>query len=104
MPLTRVVLPLPSSPLRCRTRPGATPRASASPSLSVAASSDNLNSRVMDYAALAQRIRQWGLELGFQAIGVADADLASCEPRLLEWLARGARGGVGQIGARCARR
>ncbi|HVL36641.1 MAG TPA: tRNA epoxyqueuosine(34) reductase QueG [Burkholderiales bacterium] len=46
----------------------------------------------MDYAALAQRIKQWGLELGFQAVGIADADLAAAEPRLLDWLARGWHG------------
>jgi len=46
----------------------------------------------MDYAALAQRIKSWGLELGFQAVGVADADLSGAEPRLLEWLAQGWHG------------
>ena len=58
----------------------------------------------MDYAALGQRIRQWGLELGFQAIGVADADLASAEPRLLEWLARGWHGEMEYMAARGALR
>ncbi|HWA38853.1 MAG TPA: tRNA epoxyqueuosine(34) reductase QueG [Burkholderiales bacterium] len=46
----------------------------------------------MDYAALAQRIKQWGAELGFQAVGIADADLSAAEPRLLEWLAKGWHG------------
>jgi len=46
----------------------------------------------MDYAALANRIRAWGAELGFQGVGVADADLSAAEPRLLEWLARGWHG------------
>jgi epoxyqueuosine reductase len=46
----------------------------------------------MDYGALAQRIRQWGAELGFQAVGIADADLSAAEPRLLEWLAQGRHG------------
>jgi len=46
----------------------------------------------MDYGALAQRIREWGLELGFQAIGIADADLSAAEPRLLDWLAQGRHG------------
>jgi len=58
----------------------------------------------MDYVALAQRIRQWGLELGFQAVGVADADLASAEPRLLEWLARGWHGEMEYMAARGALR
>src|SRR5262245_53518473 len=46
----------------------------------------------MDYAALARNIKAWGLELGFQAVGVADADLSAAEPRLLEWLAQGWHG------------
>jgi epoxyqueuosine reductase len=46
----------------------------------------------MDYEALAQRIKGWGRELGFQAVGIADADLAAVEPRLLEWLRLGWHG------------
>jgi epoxyqueuosine reductase len=46
----------------------------------------------MDYGALAARIRQWGQELGFQAVGVADTDLAAAENRLGEWLGRGWHG------------
>jgi epoxyqueuosine reductase len=46
----------------------------------------------MDYGELAQRIRQWGQGLGFQAVGIADADLSAAEPRLLEWLAQGRHG------------
>ncbi len=46
----------------------------------------------MDYAALANRVRDWGHELGFQAVGIADADIAAAEPRLLEWLAQGRHG------------
>ena len=46
----------------------------------------------MDYAALARRIKDWGRQLGFQAVGIADADLSAAEPRLLEWLANGWHG------------
>jgi epoxyqueuosine reductase len=46
----------------------------------------------MDYGALAQTIKGWGLELGFQAVGIADADLSAAEPRLLEWLGQGWHG------------
>jgi len=46
----------------------------------------------MDYAALARSIKAWGGELGFQAVGIADADLSAAEPRLLEWLAQGWHG------------
>src|SRR3954466_13379385 len=91
-PRTRVVLPVPRSPERCSTRPGSTPRASAAPSRAVAAASGNLRSTVMDYRALAERIRFWGKELGFQAIGIADGDLSAAEPRLLEWLSAGRHG------------
>ena len=43
-------------------------------------------------AQLAPRIRAWGRELGFQQIGIADADLRHAEPRLLEWLHAGFHG------------
>jgi epoxyqueuosine reductase len=46
----------------------------------------------MDFGRLAQRIKTWGAELGFQAVGISDADLSAAEPRLLEWLARGWHG------------
>ena len=46
----------------------------------------------MDYLALAGRIKAWGAELGFQAVGIAETDLSDAEPRLLEWLARGWHG------------
>jgi epoxyqueuosine reductase len=46
----------------------------------------------MDYSALAQRVKQWGLEVGFQAVGITDADLSAAEPRLLGWLDQGWHG------------
>jgi len=46
----------------------------------------------MDYAALVERIRKWGQELGFEGVGIADADLSAAEPRLLDWLAQGRHG------------
>lgn len=46
----------------------------------------------MDYGALAARIKQWGRELGFQAVGIADTDLAAAENRLGEWLGLGWHG------------
>jgi epoxyqueuosine reductase len=46
----------------------------------------------MDYGAIALRIKGWGRELGFQAVGIADADLSAAEPRLLDWLDRGWHG------------
>ncbi len=46
----------------------------------------------MDYAALSLDIKRWGIELGFQAVGIAEADLSAAEPRLLEWLGQGWHG------------
>jgi epoxyqueuosine reductase len=46
----------------------------------------------MDYRVLVERIREWGAELGFEALGIADADLSAAEPRLLDWLAQGRHG------------
>ena len=43
-------------------------------------------------AALANQIKQWGAELGFQAVGIADLDLSEAGSRLAEWLAKGWHG------------
>jgi epoxyqueuosine reductase len=48
----------------------------------------------VDITELARQIRAWGGELGFQQIGIADADLSHAEPRLLAWLAAGFHGGM----------
>jgi len=64
------------------TLPGATPAASFSPKRDVASALPSLSSS----------IKRWGRELGFQAVGIADADLSAAEPRLLEWLAQGWHG------------
>jgi epoxyqueuosine reductase len=45
-----------------------------------------------DYALLARAIKVWGRELGFQAVGIADTDLAAAEGRLAAWLAAGFHG------------
>ena len=45
-----------------------------------------------DYAALAREIKRWGVELGFQQVGIADCDLSEAETRLLDWLGRGYHG------------
>ncbi len=41
---------------------------------------------------LVSNIRQWGHELGFQQVGIADIDLREHEPRLREWLRKGFHG------------
>jgi epoxyqueuosine reductase len=42
----------------------------------------------VDLSRLAIDIKRWGLELGFQQVGIADVDLPLAERRLLDWLAR----------------
>ncbi len=46
----------------------------------------------MDYAQLAQDIRKWGAELGFQAVGIAGTDLSAAHGRLADWLGLGWHG------------
>ena len=48
--------------------------------------------RTAQYESLARRIKRWALELGFEAAGIADADLSAAEPRLMQWLAQGRHG------------
>ncbi|NLP61570.1 tRNA epoxyqueuosine(34) reductase QueG [Paraburkholderia sacchari] len=43
-------------------------------------------------AALADRIRAWGRELGFGAIGISDTDLSHAEAGLAAWLEAGCHG------------
>jgi epoxyqueuosine reductase len=46
----------------------------------------------LDYSALARDIKQWGSELGFQQVGIADSELGEAEARLLDWLGKGFHG------------
>ncbi|MEO1574020.1 MAG: tRNA epoxyqueuosine(34) reductase QueG, partial [Pseudomonadota bacterium] len=43
-------------------------------------------------ARLAARIKNWGDELGFDRVGIADVDLSAEEPHLKRWLDRGFHG------------
>ena len=45
-----------------------------------------------DWSQLAHAIKQWGGELGFQQIGIADTELAAHEAHLQRWLAEGRHG------------
>ncbi|CDH04984.1 putative electron transport protein yjeS [Xenorhabdus bovienii str. oregonense] len=40
----------------------------------------------LDLNLLAANIKQWGLSLGFQQVGICDTDLSTEEPKLQEWL------------------
>lgn len=46
----------------------------------------------MDYQALAEQIKAWGAELGFQQIGICDVDLSQYEHNLQRWLDAGYHG------------
>jgi epoxyqueuosine reductase len=57
-----------------------------------------------DYALLARAVKAWGRELGFQAVGIADTDLAAAEGRLAEWLAAGFHGEMDYMARHGSRR
>ena len=57
-----------------------------------------------DYALLARAIKGWGRELGFQAVGIADTDLAAAEGRLADWLAAGYHGEMDYMARHGSRR
>lgn len=46
----------------------------------------SIMSKPLDLNQLAQNIKQWGLELGFQQVGITDTDLRASEPALQAWL------------------
>ena len=58
----------------------------------------------MDYTALATKIKEWGRELGFQAVGIADINLHDAEEHLLDWLARGFHGEMDYMAKHGAKR
>lgn len=45
-----------------------------------------------DLEALTARIKAWGRDLGFDAVGISDIDLGRAEQGLMEWLAAGFHG------------
>ncbi len=46
----------------------------------------------IDYTLLAENIKKWGLDLGFQHVGICDIDLTSREKPLQDWLDAGYHG------------
>jgi epoxyqueuosine reductase len=60
--------------------------------------------QVIDYAALAGRIKLWGRALGFQAVGIGGTDLGSAEEHLLKWLASGYHGAMDYMAKHGAKR
>ena len=57
-----------------------------------------------DLAGLADRIKAWGRELGFQQVGIADIDLAADEALLERWLAEGRHGEMAYMARHGSRR
>ena len=50
------------------------------------------HAEISDWGALAARIKDWGRELGFDAIGISGVDLPEAERGLADWLAAGFHG------------
>ena len=57
-----------------------------------------------DLIALARDIKRWGVEVGFQQIGISDCDLSAAEEGLLAWLARGWHGDMDYMARHGTRR
>src|SRR3954464_14299643 len=57
-----------------------------------------------DRQRIALRVKEWGRELGFDAIAIAGTELGAEEARLLEWLDRGWHGGMDYMARHGARR
>jgi len=53
---------------------------------------------------LANHIKKWGKELGFQQVGISDIDLEKHKPRLLQWLEKGYHGSMAFMNAHGAKR
>lgn len=53
----------------------------------------------IDYQKLATDIKRWGRELGFQQVGIADADLSLHEPAFKAWVDAGYHGSMGWMEA-----
>ena len=50
------------------------------------------------------KLREWGREIGFDALAIAGTELGAEEARLLEWLDRGWHGGMDYMARHGARR
>jgi epoxyqueuosine reductase len=56
-------------------------------------------SDMFDFNQLAQNIKLWGRELGFQQLGITDVNLSQEEPRLDEWLQKNYQGSMEWLSA-----
>lgn len=55
----------------------------------------NHPSKAVDYLALAEQIKRWGHELGFNQVGITDIHLEKAEAHLNSWLNKGFHGEMG---------
>lgn len=53
----------------------------------------------LDLHQLADDVKRWGRELGFQQVGITDIDLETAELKLHEWLAKGYHGSMEWLAA-----
>ena len=63
-----------------------------------------MNTDTLDLAALAQSIKDWGRELGFQQVGIADVQLGEHEAHLQRWLDAGYQGEMDYMAAHGSKR
>ena len=63
-----------------------------------------MNTDTLDLAALSQSIKDWGRELGFQQVGIADVQLGEHEAHLQRWLDAGYQGEMDYMAAHGSKR
>ena len=63
-----------------------------------------MSSTVPDLVALAQTLKDWGRELGFQQVGIAGVELGEHEAHLERWLAAGHHGEMDYMAAHGSKR
>ena len=63
-----------------------------------------MNSSTLDPVTLAQSIKDWGRELGFQQVGIASVDLGEHEAHLQRWLDAGYQGEMDYMAAHGSKR
>jgi epoxyqueuosine reductase len=64
----------------------------------------SIDTTTINYGTLGVDIRRWGIELGFQQIGVASIELADDEAHLLNWLDAGHHGDMDYMARHGAKR
>ena len=63
-----------------------------------------MSSTILDPAVLADSIKEWGRELGFQQVGITGVDLGEHEAHLERWLAAGYHGEMDYMAAHGSKR